>query len=250
MNLALSTKNLSKSYPLKKKEADSLRGLFTSFIKKPKGLFVKDPGFWALKDLNLQIQKNEIIGLMGENGSGKSTLLKLLSKITYPTSGQINLFGKVASLLEVRAGFHPELSGKENIYLAGTILGMRKEKITEQYENILIFSELEKFIHLPVKKYSSGMFVKLGFSVIAHLDADILLIDEILSVADEAFCQKCLEKIKELSSQKTILLVSHNPKTIEKLCTRMIVLKQGRLIYDGSIQEGLDSCLQIFSGSL
>lgn len=241
MKLALTTKNLSKSYPIKKREDDSLKESLSGFFKNPKSIFIKkSPVFWALKDISITIKKNEIVGIIGENGSGKSTLLKILSKVTYPTSGSVTLYGKIASLLEVRAGFHPELSGKENIFLSGTILGMRKESIEKMYDEIVYFSELAEFIHLPVKKYSSGMFVKLGFSIIAHLDADILLIDEILSVADEDFCQKCLEKIKLLSLKKTILFVSHNPNTIKTLCTRTIILNQGKISYEDPLEKELD----------
>lgn len=241
MRLAIETKNLSKTYPLKnQKNQVSLKEALSSFFIRSKKMVSNDKTFfYALENLNLKIEKGEIVGIIGKNGSGKSTLLKLLSKITYPSDGSIKIFGKVASLLEVGAGFHPELTGEENIYLAGAILGMKKKQIKAKLYEIVSFSELEDFIHLPVKKYSSGMFLRLGFSVIAHLDADILLVDEILSVADKAFQKKCISKLKMLSYTKTILYVSHHLETVEQLCTRCLVLDKGVLIFDGHPKDAI-----------
>lgn len=235
MSFSIVIKNLSKTYPLKKqKDSTSLREAISFAFSKPSTFLSKEKTFfYALENLNLEIQKGEIVGIIGKNGSGKSTLLKLLSKITFPSDGSITLSGKVASLLEVGAGFHPELTGKENIFLAGSILGMKKDEIAKKLDEIILFSELEEIIHIPVKKYSSGMFLKLGFSVIAHLDAEILLIDEILSIADTTFQKKCILRLKKLSPQKTILCVSHHLETIERLCSRAIIFQKGKLVFDG-----------------
>jgi lipopolysaccharide transport system ATP-binding protein len=195
--------------------------------------------FWALKDISFNVAQGERLGIIGRNGAGKSTLLKLLSRITDPTEGSITITGRVASLLEVGTGFHPELSGRENIFLNGAILGMTRAEIRKKFDEIVDFAEIEKFLDTPVKRYSSGMYVRLAFSVAAHLEPEILVVDEVLAVGDAQFQQKCLGKMEDVSKQhgRTVLFVSHNLPTIKKLCTSIIYLKQGRLIKQGGVEE-------------
>jgi lipopolysaccharide transport system ATP-binding protein len=186
---------------------------------------------WALKDINLQIKSGEILGIIGRNGAGKSTLLKILSRITSPTKGEVKIMGKLASLLEIGIGFHPELTGRENIYLNGAIMGMTKEEIKNRLEQIIDFSGIETYIDTPVKRYSSGMGVRLGFSVAAHLDSDILLVDEVLAVGDAEFRKKCIEKMNNISAVgRTIIFVSHNMAAIKQLCNNCIHIQHGSII--------------------
>ncbi|MCR5295084.1 MAG: ABC transporter ATP-binding protein [Lachnospiraceae bacterium] len=202
--------------------------------------------FMALSDINLEIYRGERFGIIGRNGAGKSTLLKLLCRITAPTSGKISYNGRIASMLEVGTGFHPELTGRENIYLNGAILGMNRREIDTKISRIIEFSECEKFIDTPVKRYSSGMFVKLAFSVAAFLDAEIIIMDEVLAVGDAAFQQKCLKRMRELAEQedRTILYVSHILPTVSNLCTRCIVLDQGRILYEGETADAINYYLE------
>ena len=194
--------------------------------------------FWALKDVSFEIKKGEVIGIIGRNGAGKSTLLKVLSKITEPTSGRITLDGRVASLLEVGTGFHAELTGRENIFLNGAILGMSKVEIKRKFDEIVAFSEVEKFLDTPVKRYSSGMYVRLAFAVAAHLEPEILIVDEVLAVGDAGFQKKCLGKIQDVSSHgRTVLFVSHSMPTILRLCQRVILLQRGAVAGDGPAAE-------------
>ena len=196
--------------------------------------------FMALNGINLKIYPGEAVGIIGINGAGKSTMLKLISRITGPTEGEIIIRGKITSMLEVGTGFDPELTGRENIYMNGTVLGMKRAEIDAKMEDIINFSEVRDFIDTPVKRYSSGMFVKLAFSVAAHLDSDIMIMDEVLAVGDAAFQKKCLTKMsQEARSGKTVLYVSHNMSTIRQLCTRVVVLKEGKVIYDGDVEEGI-----------
>ena len=199
--------------------------------------------FWALKDINLTIYQGERLGIIGANGAGKSTLLKLICQITAPTTGDIDLYGGVSSMLEVGTGFHGEMTGRENIYMNGAILGMNRKEIDERIEDIIDFSEVREFIDTPVKRYSSGMFVKLAFSVAAHLNSPIIIMDEVLAVGDMAFQEKCLAKMREAASEdgRTVLYVSHNMNTIRNLCDRCIVLEKGRLIHDGDVEEGISA---------
>lgn len=199
--------------------------------------------FWALKDINLHIQPGEIVGIIGRNGAGKSTLLKLLTQITYPTIGKIVIRGKVSSLLEVGTGFHPELTGRENIYLNGAILGMKRKEIREKFETIVNFAEIRKFIDTPVKYYSSGMYVRLAFAVAAHLETEILIIDEVLAVGDIAFQKKCLGKIDEITqnSKRTIIFVSHNVASIKQLCSRTLLLEKGKIIQIGDTSSVIEN---------
>src|SRR5882672_3360366 len=193
---------------------------------------------WALSDINLEIGQGELVGIIGHNGAGKSTLLKILSRVTKPTTGDVELFGRIGSLLEVGTGFHPDLTGRENIFLSGAILGMRRTEIERKFEEIVAFSELEKFIETSVKWYSSGMYVRLAFSVAAHLEPEILMMDEVLAVGDAAFQQKCLDKMHAIRQQgRTILFVSHDMAAITRLCKRVVLLENGKITFDGEPRE-------------
>lgn len=197
--------------------------------------------FWALKDVSFEVKKGDIVGVMGRNGSGKSTLLKLLSRITAPTEGEAFIKGRVASLLEVGTGFHPELTGRENVNLNGSILGLKKTEIEERYDKIVSFAEIPDFMDTPVKRYSSGMRVRLAFAVAAHLDPEILILDEVLAVGDAAFQEKCMEKIEETkNSGVTILFVSHAAASVKQLCNRGIVLHKGRVVCDTSAEDAAE----------
>lgn len=194
---------------------------------------------WSLKDINFEIEQGDAVGIIGKNGAGKSTLLKLLSRVTSPTTGKIKIKGRIASLLEVGTGFHPELTGRENIYLNGSILGMRKKEITRKLDEIVDFSGVERYIDTPVKRYSSGMYVRLAFAVAAHLESEILIVDEILAVGDAEFQKKCLGKMDEISKGqgRTILLVSHNLNSIKSICNKSILLERGRLLIHEDTEE-------------
>ena len=204
--------------------------------------YVDGETFMALDDVSLEVKKGERVGIIGHNGAGKSTLLKLISRITAPSSGDIWMNGRVASMLEVGTGFHGELTGRENSYMNGAILGMKKKEIDEKIEDIIEFSECRQFIDTPVKRYSSGMYVKLAFSVAAHLDSEIMIMDEVLAVGDMAFQKKCLEKMSDVSKRegRTILYVSHNMNTIRQLCDRCIVLDHGKISFDGGVEDAID----------
>lgn len=248
----IQVQNLSKRYRLglKEKQAETLVGQVVNLLSSPfKNLmrlselnkFRKedDSVFWALKDISFEVKEGDVLGIIGKNGAGKSTLLKILSQITEPTSGKIEIHGRVASLLEVGTGFHPELSGRENIYMNGTILGMTRREIDSKLDEIIDFSGVEKFIDTPVKFYSSGMKVRLGFSVAAHLDPEILIIDEVLAVGDFEFQKKCLGKMEDVSRNqgRTVLFVSHNLGAVSQLCKKGIMIDQGNLIYSGEVQN-------------
>ena len=193
---------------------------------------------WALKDVSFEVKQGEVVGIIGRNGAGKTTLLKILSRITEPTAGDVKLYGRVSSLLEVGTGFHPELTGRENIYLNGAILGMRKEEINRKFDEIVGFAEIEKFLGTPVKRYSSGMYVRLAFAVAAHLEPEILLVDEVLAVGDTQFQKKCLGKMEEVAEGgKTVLFVSHNMEAISKLCQRTILISKGSVILDDNTPD-------------
>jgi lipopolysaccharide transport system ATP-binding protein len=201
--------------------------------------------FWALKDVSFEIKRGEPVGIIGRNGAGKSTLLKLLSRITEPTTGRIELDGKVASLLEVGTGFHPELTGRENIYLNGAILGMKRAEIKGKFDEIVAFAEVEKFLDTPVKHYSSGMYVRLAFAVAAHLEPDVLIVDEVLAVGDSEFQKKCLGKMQSVSEKdgRTVLFVSHNMQAIRQMCQRVIFLRQGKIAYTGDPHAAISAYL-------
>jgi lipopolysaccharide transport system ATP-binding protein len=248
-NPVIKVENLSKRYRLglKEKDSETLAGQIIHTLKSPWQNFQRlkklsrfgqedDSVFWALKDVSFEVKEGEVLGIIGKNGAGKSTLLKILSQITEPTSGKIEIHGRVASLLEVGTGFHPELSGRENIYMNGTILGMTRKEIDLKLDEIIDFSGVEKFIDTPVKFYSSGMKVRLGFSVAAHLDPEILIIDEVLAVGDYEFQRKCLGKMEDVSQNhgRTVLFVSHQMDAITRLCSRVLVLKDGKIDYEGN----------------
>lgn len=219
---------------------------YTIIHKTDKNKKIEDSSFYALKNINLKIIKGESVGLIGENGSGKSTLLKVLSQITVPTSGTAVINGKIASVLEIGMGFHPELSGRENIYLSGALLGLRKKQIKLLYDDIVAFSEIGNYIDSPVKHYSSGMYLRLAFSVVAHLDVDILMFDEVFSVGDFGFQRKCIAKIRELiSGNKTLIIVSHNLNDIVKLCERTIFIDKGKVISDGNTNDVIGEYLNL-----
>lgn len=206
--------------------------------------------FLALEDINITVNHGERVGIIGHNGAGKSTLLKLICRITAPSEGSIEMNGRIASMLEVGTGFHPELSGRENIYMNGAILGMTKAEIDKKIDDIIDFSECRQFIDTPVKRYSSGMYVKLAFSVAAHLDSEIMIMDEVLAVGDMAFQRKCIGKMSQVSKDegRTILYVSHNMNTIRQLCDRCIVLNHGHLVFDGDVEEAIGLYLGISGG--
>lgn len=201
---------------------------------------------WALESINFEVQQGEVLGIIGKNGAGKSTLLKILSKVTAPTTGSIKAKGRIASLLEVGTGFHPELTGRENIYLNGTILGMTKREVNAKLDEIVDFSGVERYLDTPVKRYSSGMMVRLGFAVAAHLEPEILIVDEVLAVGDLEFQKKCINKMSHISKSegRTILFVSHNMQAIEALCNRIIIVKNGTMSFDGLVKKGLEYYLQ------
>lgn len=204
-----------------------------------------DEVFWALRDVSFEIGRGEVVGIIGRNGAGKSTLLKVLSRITDPSEGYADIYGRVSSLLEVGTGFHPELTGRENVYLNGAILGMKKVDIDRQFDEIVAFADIEKFLDTPVKHYSSGMYVRLAFSVAAHLEPEVLLVDEVLAVGDAEFQKKCLGKMESVASTgRTVLFVSHNMGLIQTLCQRGIFLKDGRLLADGPINDVVQLYLQ------
>ncbi len=207
--------------------------------------------FMALNGINMTVYKGDTLGLIGRNGAGKSTLLKLISQVTAPSEGQIELYGRVASMLEVGTGFHEELSGRENVYLNGAILGMKKSEVEAQLDNIIDFSEVRDFIDTPVKRYSSGMQVKLAFAVASHLDSEIMIMDEVLAVGDIAFQKKCLDKMKETAqkSGKTVIYVSHNMSTIRQLCNRCAVLDEGKIIFEGDTEEAINVYIGQYSNS-
>lgn len=246
---AITISNLSKRYQIGILRHDTLRDqLAHSFSKvirrdnssRTTAALAPEDKLWALRDVNLTIQNGEIVGIIGRNGAGKSTLLKIISRITEPTSGRIELFGRIGSLLEVGTGFHPELTGRENIFMNGAILGMQRKEIIARFDEIIDFAEIEKFIDTPVKRYSSGMYVRLAFAVAAHLEPEILVVDEVLAVGDTAFQRKCLGKMGDIASHgRTILFVSHNMSAIQTLCTRGVYLEDGRVAMDGAIDQAV-----------
>jgi len=264
-DLAIKVNNLSKRYRIGLKEElhSSFGAVLIDFIKSPlknyrkyRSLYKFDdldqssrstpdslPSdiIWAVRNVSFEVKKGEVIGIVGRNGAGKSTLLKILSRITDPTSGYAEIRGRIASLLEVGTGFHPELTGRENVYLNGTVLGMTKKEIDRKFDEIVDFSGVEKFIDTPVKRYSSGMKVRLAFSVSAHLEPEILLVDEVLAVGDVAFQRKCIGKMQDVArGGRTILFVSHNLSVIENLCSRALLITDGKLAFDGTTKETID----------
>jgi lipopolysaccharide transport system ATP-binding protein len=253
--IAIRVQNLSKIYRIgeKKESYQTLSGKIGSFLKSPFANFKKlrslskfdlskenTDTIWALKDINFEVKKGEVFGIIGKNGAGKSTLLKVLAQISEPTTGRIEIYGRVASLLEVGTGFNPELTGRENVYLNGTILGMTKKEIDRKFDEIVEFSGVEKFIETPVKRYSSGMRMRLAFAVAAFLEAEILLIDEVLAVGDAEFQKKCLGKMNDVANEgRTVLFVSHQMAAVQSLCSKGIVMQNGNIKFEGSTEEAI-----------
>ena len=249
--------HVTKEYRLGAIGGGTLRGDLQSLMARIRGkedpnlrigqsAYAKNERFLALDDVSFSVKTGERVGIIGHNGAGKSTLLKLLSRVTGPTKGTISYNGRIASMLEVGTGFHPELTGRENVYMNGAILGMTKAEIKKKFDDIVHFAEMEQFIDTPVKRYSSGMYVKLAFAVAAHLDADILVMDEVLAVGDMKFQQKCLGKMDDVSKNegRTVLYVSHNMNTIRQLCTRCIVLDHGKVVFDGEVEQAIGVYMQ------
>ncbi|MBI3652025.1 MAG: ABC transporter ATP-binding protein [Acidobacteria bacterium] len=224
---------VSKKYKIR--EEDHADASPHKVVRKLQSLWRRSKEFWALKDVSFEVERGESLGIIGPNGAGKSTVLKLLSNITSPTTGEIKINGSLSALIEVGSGFHPELTGRENIYLNGSILGMRRREIAKKLESIVEFAEIKPFLDLPVKRYSSGMYVRLGFSIAAHLDPDILLLDEVLAVGDLAFQAKCLRRIEDLRrSGTTIVFISHDLGAVQRLCKRALLMRQGEIVASGS----------------
>lgn len=247
----IEVKGLSKRYNISHQRTYlALRDVFAEFLKRPfnilnpKSQRSSREDFWALRDVSFEVKRGEVVGIIGRNGAGKTTLLKLLSRITYPATGEICLRGRVGSLLEVGTGFHSELTGRENIYFNGAILGMKKKEIDRKFNEIVEFSGVEKFLDVPVKRFSSGMQVRLAFAVAAHLEPEILLVDEVLAVGDVQFQKKCLGKMKDVSeSGRTILFVSHNMTAVSSLCKRTILIESGKIIVDADTQSAISKYL-------
>lgn len=256
----ITVENLSKAYRLGQQEEQypTFRDALVGMAKAPLRRFRQLSGggndelFWAVNDVSFEINRGDVVGLIGRNGAGKSTLLKILSRITEPTSGRAVLRGRVASLLEVGTGFHPELSGRENIYLNGSILGMKKVEIDRKFDEIVAFAEVEQFLDTPVKRYSSGMYVRLAFAVAAHLEPEILIVDEVLAVGDAQFQKKCLGKMQEVSTGegRTVLFVSHNMSAVTELCQRAMMFRDGQLVNSGPTANVVDEYLQCGSSDL
>jgi len=270
MSTVITVENLGKRYTLRHQQREqytALRDVITNGVaslgKKlihpfrrslPPDTLSLDPAvedFWALKDVSFEVKQGDRIGIIGRNGAGKSTLLKLLSRITEPTTGSVRIKGRVASLLEVGTGFHPELTGRENIFLNGAILGMGRAEIKEKFDEIVDFAEIEKFLDTPVKRYSSGMYVRLAFAVAAHLEPEILIVDEVLAVGDAQFQKKCLGKMEDVSAKegRTVLFVSHNMSAVQSLCNRGILLNSGKLHHDGSNSDVIHAYNNLLNSS-
>jgi lipopolysaccharide transport system ATP-binding protein len=252
MKPAITTSHLSKFYAVgaatagSRNLSETIRNAVAGVGKKLRsltgGVDIRGNGFWAVNDVSFEVQPGEAVGVIGRNGAGKSTLFKLMSRITEPTQGRIEIRGRLGSLLEVGTGFHQELTGRENIYLAGSILGMTRREINAKFKPIVDFAEIDKFLDTPVKRYSSGMYVRLAFGVIAHLEPEILIVDEVLAVGDAPFQKRCIDRMTQLTqSGKTILFVSHNMQQIPRLCTRAVMLERGKLIQQGSATEIVQS---------
>lgn len=251
MRDSVTVEHISKKYDIGKLQMDTnFREALVRFVE---NIFSRNREnkveIWALKDVSFSVKQGEIVGLIGRNGAGKSTLLKILSRITYPTSGKINIRGRVGSLLEVGTGFHEELTGRENVYLNGSILGMTKKEVKSKLDEIVSFADVEKFMETPIKHYSSGMRMRLGFSVAAHLDTDVLFVDEVLSVGDASFQAKCMGKMKELrDSGRTLMVVSHTMATVETLCPRSLLIDNGELRHDGCTKDVIKSYMAAIRG--
>jgi lipopolysaccharide transport system ATP-binding protein len=242
MKTIIRAENLGKQYQIGASRAPYLtfRESLVETVRAPFRKFREETDtLWALRDVNFEINQGDTVGIIGRNGAGKSTLLKVLSRITEPTTGRVELYGRIASLLEVGTGFHPELTGRENIFLNGAILGMKRGEIEKKFDEIVAFAEIEKFLETPVKRYSSGMYVRLAFAVAAHLEPEVLVVDEVLAVGDASFQKKCLGKMQDVSQTegRTVLFVSHNITAVESLCTKGLLLRNGELVKSGNIKD-------------
>jgi len=255
-DIAIRVRGLGKKYTIggPQKRFLTFRDVIVNSVKAPfrrltqKGADQSTNEFWALKDVSFDVHKGEVIGIIGRNGAGKSTILKILSRITTPTEGEVDIFGRVGSLLEVGTGFHGELTGRENVFLSGSILGMRRREIEERFDEIVKFSEIEKFLDTPVKRYSSGMYVRLAFAVAAHMDTEILIVDEVLAVGDAQFQKKCMGKMGEVAKEgRTVLFVSHNMAAIQNLCSRCLLLVSGGVYGDGPVKEVMATYLDMIA---
>ncbi|HEY6047341.1 MAG TPA: ABC transporter ATP-binding protein [Pyrinomonadaceae bacterium] len=245
---AITAENIGKRYRLGglRLEHMSLRDTLGGMLAAPFRKVKKSPAqtLWALREVNLEIQAGELVGIIGPNGAGKSTLLKILSRVVKPTTGRARIVGRVGSLLEIGTGFHPDLTGRENIFLSGAILGMHRAEIERKFDEIVTFSEVQDFLETPLKWYSSGMWVRLAFSVAAHLEPEIMMMDEVLAVGDAAFQQKCLDKMRDIRLQgRTILFVSHDMAAITRLCKRVVLLENGQITADGDPAQVVDQYL-------
>ncbi|HEV2707698.1 MAG TPA: polysaccharide ABC transporter ATP-binding protein [Pyrinomonadaceae bacterium] len=250
MKPIINVRDLRKRYRLGAREAsyktlrETLAGVLRAPLRRANGGAPSARMLWALDGVSFEVAPGEVVGVIGRNGAGKSTLLKILTRITEPTEGRVELYGRVGSLLEVGTGFHPELSGRENIYLNGAILGMQRAEIEGKFDEIVSFAELEKFLDTPVKRYSSGMYMRLAFAVAAHLEPEILLVDEVLAVGDAAFQKKCLMKMGGIAQEgRTVLFVSHNFEAVKSLCTRCLLLDRGRIVMDGEPEAAIEASL-------
>jgi len=244
-DFAVCARNVSKSYRIvHEQRATTFGESLVRKIRRPMAKLTAET-FWALKDLDFDIRKGDVVGIIGRNGAGKSTLLKILSRITAPTTGEITIRGRVGSLLEVGTGFHPELTGRENIFLNGAILGMKRREIEQKFDEIVDFSGVEQFLDTPVKRYSSGMYVRLAFSVAAHLDPEVMIVDEVLAVGDSEFQKKCLGKLQTVAQGgRTIFFVSHNMQTVSQLCHSCFLLHSGRLVFSGPTPEAISAYVE------
>ena len=254
-NNAIQAEGVWKQYVVgaAERQSETLYDIVSDWLRAPlrrvRALRGADPErFWALQDVGFEIPVGEAVGVIGRNGAGKSTLLKILSRITAPTRGRITLHGRLASLLEVGTGFHPELTGRENIFLNGAIMGMKRREVERKFDEIVAFAGVEKFVDTPVKRYSSGMYVRLAFAVAAHLEADILVVDEVLAVGDAAFQRKSLNKMGDVARQgRTVVFVSHNLAAIRNLCSRALLFEHGQLVFDGGVSEGISKYERSFA---
>jgi lipopolysaccharide transport system ATP-binding protein len=256
MRPILQVRNLSKQYHVRgfSRVNPTLRETIVKAVKFPfERLNGRKAGqddlLWALRDISFEIEAGEVVGIIGRNGAGKSTLLKILSRIIKPTAGEVDIYGRVGSLLEIGTGFHPDLTGRENIYLNGAIIGMKLEETKRKFDQIVAFAEVEKFLETPVKYYSSGMYLRLAFAVAAHFEPEILILDEVLAVGDAAFRKKCLAKMKEVSREgRTVFYVSHDLSSVQQLCGRAFLIESGHLLDDGTAEMVISNYLRMMSG--
>ena len=243
---AVTAERVGKLYRLGNTQDTLARTLADALMRSARGKDRRAQELWALDDVSFEVAEGEVIGIIGRNGAGKSTLLKLLSRLTEPTRGRITVEGKVGSLLEIGTGFHPELTGRDNIYLNGTILGMSRADVSRRFDEIVEFAEIDRFLDTPVKRYSSGMYVRLAFAVAAHLESEILIVDEVLAVGDVAFQRKCLGRMGQVANEgRTVLFVSHNLAAIKSLCTRALLLQDGKLVADGPVEDTVTKYLDL-----